>query len=88
MVEFSTHAALFILVILLGAASYRIWVGPTHADRLQALELATTFFIGSVVILGIVLDSPMFIDLGIALAAFSFVATLAIARYIAEGDYL
>jgi multisubunit Na+/H+ antiporter MnhF subunit len=40
-----------------------------------------------VVVLGIVLKNSLITDIGIALAAFSFVSTLAIARFISEGRF-
>ncbi len=45
----------------------------------------TTVLIGIIVVLVLVQRSPFLIDVGIALAAFAFVGTLAIARYLSEG---
>ena len=86
-IDFLTNATLVILVIALIPATYRIWTGPSAMERLQALDLTTTDLIGIVVVLGIVLDNSRMIDVGIALAAFSFVSTLAIARFISEGRF-
>ncbi len=86
-IDFLTNATLVILVIALIPATYRIWTGPSAMERLQALDLTTTVLIGIVVVLGIVLDNSRMIDVGIALAAFSFVSTLAIARFISEGRF-
>jgi len=41
--------------------------------------------IGIIVLLGLVQGSSLVIDVGIALAALSFVGTLAVARYISDG---
>jgi multicomponent Na+:H+ antiporter subunit F len=81
------NAALVILIIALVPATYRIWKGPSAMERLQALDLTTNVFVGIIVVLGIVLDNAQMIDIGIALAAFSFVSTLATARYISEGRF-
>lgn len=86
-IDFLTNATLVILVIALVPATYRIWTGPSAMERLQALDLTTTVLIGIVVVLGIVLENSLLIDVGIALAAFSFVSTLAIARFISEGRF-
>lgn len=85
--DFITNASLVILVVALIPATYRVWVGPSAMERLQALDFTTTMLIGVIVVLGIVLQNPLFIDIGIALAAFSFVTTLAIARFISEGRF-
>lgn len=83
--DFSIDAALFVIVVLLLISSYRVVVGKNQAERLQGLDLTTTLIIGAIVLVGLSLDSTLMIDVGIALAAFSFVATLAIARFISEG---
>jgi multicomponent Na+:H+ antiporter subunit F len=84
-VNVSIELAMGIVVILMVTASYRVWRGPTASERLQAIDITTTLFVGNIVLLGLLLDNTFLIDVGIALAAFSFIATLAIARFIAEG---
>ena len=81
------NLALVILVIALAFATYRIWTGPSALERLQALDLTSTIFVGIIIVLGIVLQNSQIIDIGIALAAFSFVSTLAIARFVSEGRF-
>lgn len=85
--EFIANAALIVLVIALVFSTYRIWTGPSAMERLQALDLASTILIAIIIVLGIVQENSQFIDIGIALAAFSFVSTLAIARFISEGRF-
>ncbi len=82
---FFVEVALLIVTGLLIPCVYRVLVGPTATDRLQALEAATTLLIGIVILLALVQQSPFILDIGIALAAFSFIATLGIARYLTEG---
>lgn len=81
------NGALIALVAALPLATYRIWTGPSAMERLQALDLTSTLLVGVIVVLGIVLQNDLIIDIGIALAAFSFVATLAITRFISEGRF-
>jgi multicomponent Na+:H+ antiporter subunit F len=85
--DFVANAALVILVIALVFSTYRIWTGPSMLERLQALDLMGNILIGIIIVLGIVLENNQFIDIGIALAAFSFVSTLAIARFVSEGRF-
>lgn len=87
LVTFIENAALVVLIVALVPATYRIWTGPSAMERLQALDLTTNVFVGIIVVLGLVLNNTQMIDIGIAMAAFSFVATLAIARYISEGRF-
>ncbi len=76
---------LLALVSLLIPASYRVIVGPTLPDRLQAVDLITTLLIGIIVMLALVERTENFVDMAIALAAFAFIGTISIARYISEG---
>lgn len=87
LISFIENLALAVLIIALIPATYRIWTGPSAMERLQALDLTTNVFVGIIIVLGLVLDNAQMIDIGIALAAFSFVATLAIARFISEGRF-
>lgn len=87
LIELLQNATLVILVFALIPATYRIWTGPSAMERLQALDLTTGVLIGIIVVLGLVLENEFMIDIGIALAAFSFVATLAFARFISEGRF-
>jgi len=76
---------LLALVSLLIPASYRVIVGKTLPDRLQAVDPITTLLIGIIVMLALVEGTQVFVDMAIALAAFAFVGTISIARYISEG---
>lgn len=73
------------LVLLLVPAAYRVIRGPTLTDRLVAVDLITTLLIGIIVMLALLQDSRAYVDMAIALAAFAFVGTISIARYIAQG---
>ena len=73
---------LLALVSLLIPASYRIIVGETLPDRLQAMDLITTLLIGIIAMLALVEETEVFVDMAIALAAFAFIGTISIAREI------
>lgn len=81
----AAQVALIVMIVLLLPTTYRVWVGPSPADRLQAIDTLTTLLISIIVLLGIVQGSALVIDVGIALAAFSFISVIAIARYLCEG---
>jgi multicomponent Na+:H+ antiporter subunit F len=84
-IQLSIQAALVVLVVLVMPCAYRVWIGPTAADRLQAIDAITTLLIGIIIVLALLRQTTMFIDVAIAIAAFSFIGTLALARYISEG---
>lgn len=79
------QAALVVLVVLIVPCVYRVWVGPSGADRLQAVDTITTLLIGIIIVLALLQNTSMYMDVAIAIAAFSFIGTLALARYISEG---
>lgn len=81
---FGVNAALLVLIVLLVPCIYRMWIGPDSVDRLQAIDTVTTILIGIIVLLMLVRNDRMFVDIAIALAAFGFIGTLALARYISE----
>lgn len=85
LVNFGVQLALFVLVILLVLSSYRVWRGPSPADRLQATDAANSLLIGIIITLSLVQGTPLLIDVGVALAALGFAGTLAVARYLSEG---
>lgn len=76
---------LIIMVVLVVVSSWRVAVGPSPADRLQAIDTITNLLVGIIVLLALTQSTPILVDLATALAAFSFVATTAIARYLSEG---
>lgn len=79
------NIALLIQVALLLPCAWRAAVGPTIADRLLAIDMITTILIGIIVVLALIDSDESIIDIGIALSALSFIATLGLSRYISEG---
>jgi len=84
-VELIVNVALVTMIVCLPIAGYRVRQGPTSADRLLGVDMLTTLIVGITVLLALVEQTNTTIDIGIALAALSFAATISIARYIAEG---
>jgi multisubunit Na+/H+ antiporter MnhF subunit len=83
--QLGIQAALVVLVVLIAPCAYRAWIGPSAADRLQAIDAITTLLIGIIIVLALLRDTAMFIDVALAIAAFAFIGTIALARYISEG---
>lgn len=76
---------LIVLIGLVIPCVHRMVVGPTAADRLQAIDTITTLLIGMMLVLAGLRQEWMFVDVAIALAALGFIGTLSLARYISEG---
>lgn len=77
--------ALAVVVLLLLPVGYRLAAGPTQADRLQAIDAATMLLIATMILLALIQQNGLTVDVALALAAFAFVGTLAVARYLAQG---
>lgn len=85
MLELGLQAGLVALVLMIVPCAYRVWIGPSAPDRLQAMDAITTLLIGIIIVLALLQGVSMFVDVALAIAAFAFIGTLALARYISEG---
>lgn len=74
-----------ILVALLIPAGWRLIFGENAADRLLANDMITTLLLGIIVLLAALENQGFLVDVALALAALSFIGTLAIARFVGEG---
>ncbi len=61
---------------------WRIFKGPTPADRAVAIDILGILILGFCAILGISTGRDWYIDIGIAWALQSFISTLALAKYL------
>ncbi len=76
--------AVFIVYIII--STFRIFLGPTAADRTVAFDTINTLVVASMIGLGAAMWEVLFIDIAIVYAILSFVTTLFIAKYLEEGD--
>ena len=77
--------AAIIFVLLIFACGVRMWLGPTTADRMLALDVINALVVILMIILSIRFEQPGFIDVAIVYALLSFVGTLYVAKLI-RGD--
>lgn len=66
---------------------YRILRGPTAPDRVVAIDILGILIVGFCAVLGIPTGRSWYIDIGIAWALQSFIATIALAKYIEGKDF-
>ena len=74
--------ALYIIILACFLCLYRIWKGPTGADRIVAIDILGIMIIGLCSILTISTGRSWYIDIGIAWALQSFISTLALSQYL------
>jgi multicomponent Na+:H+ antiporter subunit F len=74
-----------ILTFTIFLCLYRVVFGPGVENRLIAVNTIGTKTIILLVIIGFIFVRPIFIDISIVYAMITFIATLAIAKYIRRG---
>ncbi len=73
---------LYIIVLACILCLFRIWRGPTGADRIVAIDILGIMIVGLCAILTISTGRSWYIDIGIAWALQSFISTLALSKYL------
>ena len=80
--------AVAVAILIVGAvlaaalASVRLLVGPTHSDRVVALDIFLAAAIGLAVAASLATGRTVFLDVAIGLALVGFVATIGWARLV------
>jgi len=74
--------AFYILLFSCLLCLYRILRGPTSADRAVTIDMLGILIVGFCAILGISTGRSWYIDIAIAWALQSFIATLALAKFL------
>lgn len=69
-------------------AGYRVIVGPTTPDRIVALDVIATNVVAIAVLFALDTGEGALIDIALVLAIIAFVSTVAVARYLTEGDII
>lgn len=69
-------------------AAYRVIVGPTTPDRVVALDVISTNVVAIAVLFSLETGKGVLITVGLVLAIIGFISTVAVARYITEGDII
>lgn len=86
LLAWSVEASFVLMLAAFAVAAARLFLGPTLADRIVALDLLTLLMVGLIALIVLRTGQPVFLDAAIALALVSFFATIAYARYLAERE--
>jgi len=74
-----------LIIILLSSCflcSYRIWRGPTIADRMVAIDILGILVVGICALLAVTTKRDFLIDIALAWIFLSFIGTIALAKYL------
>jgi multicomponent Na+:H+ antiporter subunit F len=69
-----------LMIIALAVAAWRLFAGPSIADRVVALDLIAGIVFGFVILIAIESREPLFLNVAFAIAIVTFLGTVAIAR--------
>jgi multisubunit Na+/H+ antiporter MnhF subunit len=74
--------SLIIHIVLIAVALQRVWRGENTLDRVIAADAIGTMVLAIFIILGLSQNNGRYIDLSLGFAALSFIAVIALARYV------
>ncbi|NWG34465.1 MAG: hypothetical protein HXY42_08495 [Chloroflexi bacterium] len=83
-VTFTTWVVLAAHLLMALVAAWRVWRGENSIVRLTALDLAGTLTLAVLVLISILERNSIFVDTAIALAALSYLSTVAVAKFISD----
>ncbi|MFP4000294.1 MAG: cation:proton antiporter [Thermoplasmata archaeon] len=88
MMELTTllYAAVLAISIFVIICIFRVFLGPTAADRTVGLDTINTLVVGGMIALGAAMTETLFIDIAIVYAILSFITTLFVAKYLEGGS--
>lgn len=76
----------YMLAVAIVLSTVRLIKGPTLLDRIIALDLIAALTIAQCVVLTLVSGFIPYLDIAIAIALISFIATVALVRYLERKD--
>ncbi len=78
-------AVAVVLFGLCGALCYRVFKGPTVADRVLATDAMGVLIANALALLSVEFQRSIYLDIAIVVAALGFVGTVAIAKVLESG---
>lgn len=76
------------LALALALCGWRLLRGPSVADRILALDTLGINTVALVMLLGLRWQSTLLFEAALVIALLGFVATVALARFVARGDVI
>jgi multicomponent K+:H+ antiporter subunit F len=88
MLDISIKIALIAIGVSMALTLYRLIKGPDAPDRILALDTLYVNAVALLIVLGIYDSSSIYFEAALLIALMGFVATVALARYVARGDVM
>jgi len=80
--------ALVVAALVTLVSAYRVVEGPTTPDRVVALDTIGTNVVAIAVLFAMWTGAGLFVDVALVLAIIGFISTIAVARFVTEGDII
>lgn len=80
-----SHITLVLMSLSIAVCLYRVFVGPTMADRIVALDTTGINLIGFIGILMILQQTVAYSEAILVIAILAFIATIAFAKFLEGG---
>ena len=81
-------AALVVVAGLCLLCGYRVVAGPTVPDRVVALDAIATNVVAITVLFALKAGRGLYVTVSLVLAIIGFLSTVAVAKYLTEGDII
>lgn len=88
MIAWALDFATVAVALALALAGWRLLAGPSNADRVLALDTLYVNTVALVILLGMRFASSLLFEAALVIAMLGFIATVALARFIARGDVI
>jgi len=88
LVTTTADVGLVLVGLLCLLCGYRVIVGPTVPDRVVALDAIATNVLAIAVLFALKTGRGLFVTVSLVLAIIGFLSTVAVAKYVTEGDVI
>lgn len=88
MMAWALAFALGAVSLALALTGWRLLAGPDQPDRVLALDTLYVNTVALVILLGLRFASDLLFEAALVIAMLGFIATVALARFIARGDVM
>ena len=88
MIEWALNFAFAAVGIAMALTGWRLLRGPDATDRVLALDTLYVNTVALVILLGLRFASTLLFEAALVIAMLGFIATVALARFLARGDVL
>jgi multicomponent K+:H+ antiporter subunit F len=88
MIVHALNFAFVALALAIALTAWRLLRGPEATDRVLALDTLYINTVALVILLGLRLSSDLLFEAALVIAMLGFIATVALARFLARGDVI